>query len=137
MAKAKKKLIQKNRTIKQSYADLCLKRAKKATKGPWVWRKDVMQAIRVCIEPCDGTCGAETIIETDSGYYPPRANDKEFIAHARADIPELARRLKRAIQGLNHLNSVAWLKTTYKTKNGVKRNLKQFIDELEAIPEEK
>jgi len=53
-----------------------------ATPGPWYWDYDTMLG-SVEADACYG------IIETDGGVYPPRDNDREFIAHARTDLPEL------------------------------------------------
>lgn len=93
--------------------DAIEERERHATKGPWQWdvHEDTLvapKAMRAAREdsPCgpsldghegedDMRCGCTPIIETDSGYYPPRAHDRVFIAHARADIPALTKEVRR------------------------------------------
>jgi hypothetical protein len=62
-----------------TYADECLERAGKATEGKWEPNNE-----KLFIE------GYATLEE--------QKNNIEFIAHARTDVPELARRLKLSIQ---------------------------------------
>lgn len=35
------------------------------------------------------------LVETDSGYYPPKREDAEFMAHARTDVPALVAEVER------------------------------------------
>jgi hypothetical protein len=57
--------------------------------------------------------------------------DAEFIAHARTDVPELARRLKMAC------DSLAILKGVIQRKMPVHPDwVQELIDELEAMPGE-
>ncbi len=77
----------------KTYADQCLERAEKATKGPW-----------------------------KAGHSYHFEKNAEFIAHSRTDVPELARRLKKACDLLGALKcghyDTEWL-----------------ADELEKLPE--
>jgi hypothetical protein len=77
--------------MKQSYPDICLERAEKATEGPWKlnWGNS-------CIT--DST-NSESIIFDENCRKP----DAEFIAAARTDVPELVRRLKKACVMLNQI----------------------------------
>jgi hypothetical protein len=81
-------------------------REQKATKGPWLVRRRHASADRCdgieahighthppeqsCwdVDECPGQ-EAEMIVQTDGGFYGPNADDADFIAHARADIPYL------------------------------------------------
>ena len=85
--------------MKKTYADECLERAEKATEGPWTATSD-WEAWAVA------SLNAHTdVVGTLSRAYriPSRKHlgcelrDADFIANARTDVPELARRLKRAI----------------------------------------
>lgn len=99
-----------------TYADVCLERAEKATPGNWdvhdggeYWDIQGPEGLVV-------SCGREG--EVTVGW-----EDAEFIAHARTDLPELARRLKRAISIIELLQSSGAYDET--------------IFELEAMPEGK
>lgn len=68
-------------------------RANAATRGPWEWYADALFS-QTGHEPdwdpkWDDPGEFARIIETDGGEYPPRDNDRAFIAHAREDIPWL------------------------------------------------
>lgn len=65
-------------------------RCEAASLGPWEWADDALWAVA----PTDDFDDSR-IIETDSGYYPPRDNDRAFIAHARDDIPWLLAEIER------------------------------------------
>lgn len=71
-----------------TYADECLERAEKATYGPWVsvTCSNNLMAIR--------DAGG---LYVHSGYF-NFITDAEFTAAARTDVPELARRLKKACE---------------------------------------
>lgn len=59
-----------------------------ASQGPWVVRRCPYAKRPVEV---DGiyTASGERIVETDSGVYPPKEPDAQFIAHAREDVPWL------------------------------------------------
>lgn len=67
--------------MKKTYADECLERAEKATEGPW-----------------ESSC--DNVATSDFHICATYNNDEEFIAHARTDVPELAKRLKIALKEL-------------------------------------
>lgn len=90
----------------KSYIDEVLERAENATRGPW----GMIQY--------DGW----TLLD-ERGAVIRIENDLEFIAHARTDIPELVRRLKKAITYLRAYDST--------------RFEKELADELESYPEKK
>jgi hypothetical protein len=68
-------------------------RANAATPGPWVWRDDDMIGAVDPACPCAYASHEGPIIQTDSGVYGPCIADREFIAHARTDIPALLTRV--------------------------------------------
>lgn len=95
----------------KTYADECLERAEKATEGPW-----------------------------KSGVTYHHEQNAKFIAHARTDVPELARRLKKACETIRELaGCLEWLNGWSKNlgTDPFVINLFKFADELEAMPEEK
>ena len=55
-------------------------------------QEDVMGII---VETPEDPASYENIVETDAGYYPPRKNDAEFIAHAPEDIKYLLERIEK------------------------------------------
>lgn len=72
-------------------------RAKAATPGPWVWEEGLGIT---CAEYERNSHTSTNIVEIDSGVYPPWGADGPFIAHSRADIPDLiaeCRRLRFAL----------------------------------------
>lgn len=77
---------------KKSYADQCLERAEKATVGPWksTWREDENRNKKQIESTSSIVFGKSFILP----------HDAEFISHARTDVPELARRLKKACEAL-------------------------------------
>jgi len=98
--------------MKKPYADTCLERAEKAAYGPVEWRsypdnnrfilchKDSPTPYALLQARGDKLC----VPAKDDGhsieYITPEHGLAEFIAHARTDVPELARRLKLAIQSM-------------------------------------
>jgi hypothetical protein len=86
--------------MKKTYTDECLERTKIATEGPWKTYKthdaSFADGIRQEQTQEDIICGS--IDYEQRGVYTQA--DAEFIAHARTDVPELARRLNRAIEAL-------------------------------------
>ena len=77
------------------------KRLNKATRGEWVWDGDTMVSVLPKqprnswdIEDYCPYGKKITIIETDSGYYPPRDGDREFLVNAKRDIEYLLELLK-------------------------------------------
>lgn len=89
--------------MKKTFPEICLERAEKASPGPW--------------EPmhCDYALG---------GF----ADDK-FIARARDDVPELCRRLERAIQTISMLLEMGECRQDEDCDHCVAL---QVIEELEA-----
>ena len=115
----------------ETYADICLERADKATKGPW-------EAERIYHN--DGSINYEindryqlVAFREQNFEEPIRAKfNADFYAHASTDVPELAIRLKIVCAALAIL------------KSGLERNItvhpewvQKVIDVLEAIPEKK
>jgi hypothetical protein len=86
----------------KTYADQCLERAEKATEGPWSPLSDLIVG---CMD------------------------DSEFIAHARTDVTELARRLKEACDYLR-------LDCEVSGRDHLLNCFCTIADELEAMPEE-
>jgi hypothetical protein len=94
----------------RTYADICLESAEKATNGPWIEKND-------------------WYIEKPNGIRLAEAYDVrniQFIAHARTDVPELSRRLKRACDALR----MVCVHSDFSL-------YKDLADELESISEEK
>jgi len=87
-------------------------RLDKTTSGPWIvsYREEYGKRRVYKISTEEGLnedhCYEKdqgVIVETDGGYYPPRENDAEFIAHARSDVPwllETVRYMSRLIEGM-------------------------------------
>lgn len=96
----------------KSYADSCLERAEKATPGPW----ECSDLSPSYVER-PGSRRMIPIMEF---------NDAQFISHARQDVEELARRLKRACEKLKWIANQG---------NVSKEYLIGLADELEAMPE--
>lgn len=81
-------------------------RANVATAGPWEVEVGRVRAgdtprvfgVETAYDDPEGVPEFPTrirIIETDSGHYPPRRDDAEFIAHARTDVPKLTEEVRR------------------------------------------
>jgi hypothetical protein len=105
----------------KSYADICIERAEKATEGPWV---------RYHYAAWDGIEGANRkdiccMSNSDWEADGPIADNIQFIAHAREDVPELAKRLKKCIA---RIRFEAGLFPQFRNE------LNELADELEAIP---
>ena len=66
------------------------KRIDQATQGPWHWN-DELQLV---------TEKGEVIIETDSGAYPPRVQDRPLLEHAVSDILVMSKLLRIAMSAL-------------------------------------
>lgn len=72
-----------------NYIDDCLERAQKATPGPWQQFSNTVEGT---------SCN---YIESDRGWVTTvftGFKNADFIAHARTDVEELAKRLKKAIE---------------------------------------
>jgi hypothetical protein len=67
-------------------------RAKAATEGPWRTRPTEHGD---CAGIWHGDWEHDSIVQTDSGVYPPMMPDAEFIAHARSDVPALVEEVRR------------------------------------------
>jgi hypothetical protein len=77
------------------------KRANAATPGSWtVGHPDVESDDGRWVEGIMAANGNQ-IVETDSGYYPPRRMDADFIAAAREDVPKLVAEVRRLQHQLN------------------------------------
>ncbi len=83
---------------KKTYADICLERAERATEGPWDVTSDLPSWAVASLKAQTDVVGT-----LNRAYRIPfrknlgcELNDAEFIAHARTDVPELARRLTEA-----------------------------------------
>lgn len=86
-------------SVTKSYADECLERADKATEGPWTMAGITIERLEIASYG-RGPCGVIHIASMNSRNVSSRETDAEFIAHARSDVPELARRLKKACEYL-------------------------------------
>lgn len=110
---------------KYTYADLCLDIAEKATQSPW--------------EPCIGSGNSEMTALSHQeqegsgtefvcdflpdwalGQSPRKEHNMWFVMQSRLMVPELANRLKRAIEALREVDGYG-----------------KLADELEDIQEEK
>jgi len=119
----------------KSYADICIERANVATEGPWFQFSSAHEG-----EPCN-------YIESDNGCVTTvftGFENAKFIAHARTDVPELAKRLKLACEIIKELYDE--LVEHYNRNNN--RNkcphckiafkyAEEVLKELERMPEEK
>ena len=86
--------------MKKTFADICLERAEKATVGPWTHSSTCHQVNHVYSEH-QGFIVSDlvgSIAKIRSGRYEFQKLNGEFIAHARTDVPELARRLNKSIE---------------------------------------
>lgn len=100
----------------KTYAEICIKRAEKATPGPWhfdigngeVESQDPMH-FRIAVAHRDDLLNRKDHCEHFKlEYNPPEFpvdpdDDMEFIAHARQDVPELSRRLKWVCEKLRRI----------------------------------
>jgi hypothetical protein len=113
----------------KSYADQCLERAEKATEGPFygrieeiyvgAYRKTVWAIYRGSWER-DGYQNKAPIAWFE--------NHGDAISFLRTDVPELARRLKKACEFI--------IGAGYYDKQTMYAG-KRLLDELEAMPEDK
>lgn len=103
--------------MKPTYPDTCLERAAKATKGPWWLETEALSDMFIAHGSKTDLSAQFDVLESYD------KDDFDFIAHSRTDVVELARRLKRACE---ELRAYAEDEIAHK-----------FIDELEAMPEEK
>jgi len=84
-----------------------------ATAGPWEALPEGHPRDRRCDgiygPPVAEYKGAEPerarIVETDSGYYPPKMPDALFIAASRTLVPRLARQLEEAVKALEEIRT--------------------------------
>lgn len=108
--------------MKKTYADLCLERAEKATEGPW---KNFNANDGMFIENETHRVASTTV--SYNSYL-----DGEFIANARTDVPELAKRLNEATEELRRLNE--WL-VEYKGIKDQYDTIDSLVEKLETIPD--
>jgi hypothetical protein len=115
-----------------NYIAECLERAEKATEGPWTtWTESGMEGhfiiIIIIIVPHLG------IEKQGDSRYPVQTESREnseFIAHARQDVPELARRLKYICE---HLREAAKVQHGMNSPMGeLGEYWNRLADELEA-----
>jgi hypothetical protein len=85
-----------------------------ATRGPWIVEHcDDGKVNRIAAFPEGFLNSVPHIVETDSGYYPPREPDAQFIAGARDDVPDLlahAAELSSAVAELERSYAELWAK---------------------------
>lgn len=102
----------------KTYIEQVLERAEAATEGPWSVGESRPHIILPSNNPDEYALAVcEKWRRTSREDYPIEANAL-FIAHARTDVPELALRLKKAIEALRYMDDTF----------GV---IKVFIQELE------
>lgn len=105
----------------KSYADQCLDRAEKATEGPWEAQVSLSIQTEKEMEKKRNRVASVRGITVWGKYSAISCKDEaEFIAHARTDVPELARRLKKACEIIKELK--------FHDRNFIAK----VIDELEA-----
>lgn len=111
-----------------NYIDEVLARAEKATPGPWFYAYEYTSIVtRGPQLGATGCCTSEGpgwfSIDLDGDCLGGESSaNAGFIAHARTDVPELARRLKRAIREM---------------RLSIDEELYRIADELEAPLDEK
>lgn len=92
-----------------NYIDEVLARAEKATEGPWLYRSDNSSKQAIECEECGNEFPEQgyslrsideyTVLHGELyGMESLCQPNGEFIAHARTDVPELAKRLQIAIR---------------------------------------
>lgn len=112
----------------KSYADICLERASRSTEGPWKYDYGNWEVECDNFESDsyrDEVCSVGSVRDGINGRTNPinPTDDAEFIAHARTDVPELARRLKWACN---------YLRTCPESVDNL--DMKDLADELERAP---
>lgn len=116
---------------KKSYTDECLERAKNATEGPWkVTNSEVNMALlfqHKLMQKAIEVEGPNAFVSFQS--IGNAKCDAEFIAHARVDVPELAKRLKIACQQLLNIAE------NEEDKYGFPSRLTELVNTLEFTPE--
>lgn len=128
-------------------------RADAATPGPWFWADEAMYANAAPTPETRDDAGWDwrsgqprqiapiRLIETDSGYYPPREKDRAFLAAARSDVPALVaevRRLQAAVEALTPLarlglNARQWAAENMQNVEEVLEIARQAVDRLAEI----
>jgi hypothetical protein len=93
--------------MKKTYADVCLERAEKATEGPFIVIPKDDRCSRYMVSRIPGEKSVEMVEQghpffighclSETSDEEARAN-AELFAHSRTDVPELARRLKKACE---------------------------------------
>lgn len=106
---------------KPNYIDQCLERAEKATEGPWKQiGNEVVSKNHEANIKCYGIALNQQLV-----------NNSDFIAHARTDVPELARRLKRACLRLRE-KADTYSHRGANVQHHLWDELRELADELEA-----
>jgi hypothetical protein len=131
----------------QSYADLCIERASKATEGPWKYidREGDYPSSWISAskttgydeedEPHTEVC---KLPSSAYGYECNFDNNGPFIAHAREDVPKLANIVKDLEkENVELKNKLKKACEVIRDASVMLRNDKfiQIADELEAMPE--
>lgn len=129
----------------KTYADACLERAEKATPGPWKTDPDcsVYSKTEMWDSIDQPSISAMIVGRTvfDTHYGTRQLNDCDFIAHARTDVPELAKmviqletenivlrgKVKKACEALRHADQDHY--------DDIK-HFEKIADELESMPVE-
>lgn len=108
-------------------------RCEAATPGPWVWSDGGEMLAAGAGDEDDmrwdgqGSYAPPTkVIETDSGVYPPRDNDRAFIAAARSDVPALLDEIDR----LRTLLRQAWT-VVHADRCGVRHSV--LCEQIDAL----
>ena len=112
-----------------NWIDEVLKRAEAATPGPWydipeknnTFHPDSVSDHWICPQ---ATLAGDYILRIDN-IRNDDAQNADFIAHARQDVPELCARLKRAIEELRTFHGI-------KNQDGYTISTRALADELEA-----
>lgn len=121
-------------TEKKIYSDICLQRAEKASVGPWITEEKIWSNQRsddVYFKYKIVLNGEKKKIINDASL---DKADSEFVAHARTDVPELARRLKKACEELERISTMMAQDNQMENQS---LRLSKFIEELESTPREK
>jgi len=121
-----------------TYSDQCLERASKTTPGPWKYDYGNWEVECDNLESDayrDAVCYVASIRD---GIY-DRTNpvdptdDAEFIAHARTDVEELAKRLNKAIYALKVIGADNNVSNPCSHQDGsVEQYANNVVAELEA-----
>lgn len=116
---------------RRTFADQCLDRAETATEGPWSTGVNKPWIVLPAVNMDEYAIAACDRFRNNNELDYPREDNAQFIAHARTDVPELARRLKRACTLLRIIHEACRL------DRAAQREVLAVLNELEAPTEEK